>query len=39
MTKINVTFADESAKNIIVHTSMAYEMPPVRDDQGAEIQR
>jgi hypothetical protein len=41
MTKINVTFADESAKNIVVHTSMSYEMPAVRNDQGqaAEIER
>ena len=29
MTKINVTFADESAKNVIVHTSLSYEMQPV----------
>lgn len=31
MTKINVTFADESAKSVIVHTSLSYEMQPVNN--------
>lgn len=29
MTKINVTFADETASNIVVHTQLAYEVQPV----------
>ena len=29
MTKINVTFADENASNVIVHTGLSYEMQPV----------
>jgi hypothetical protein len=31
MTKINVTFADENASSVIVHTSLAYEIQPVSD--------
>lgn len=29
MTKINVTFADETASNVIVHTGLSYEVQPV----------
>ena len=31
MTKINVTFTDESADSIIVSTGLAYEVQPVHD--------
>jgi hypothetical protein len=29
--KINVTFADESPSNVVVHTGLSYEMQPVAD--------
>lgn len=31
MAKINVTFADDTIKNIVVHTRLAYEVQPVID--------
>ncbi len=31
MTKINVTFADESAKSVVVHTGLSYEIEPVSE--------
>ena len=29
MTKINVMYAEESAKDVVVHTGLSYEMQPV----------
>ena len=29
MTKIHVTFADETASSVVVHTGLAYEVQPV----------
>lgn len=31
MTKIHVTFADETPSNIVVHTKLAYEVQPVNE--------